>query len=235
MRMSFNWIDSDEDEPIEIASEMVERNNEQRKSNAVPTLMITVKNEMAQANNDKTTTESGKIKPCCLFRNWKFDCFFFIYFQDPAETATLRHIFSDAAYFLIKSRNEENISLAKSKVRLYFFFPTDSIVFICSFKGVWSTPPANENKLNQAYRVNLDWNSFFFIWYKITCFLFSFVIQEHRNVILIFSVAESKGFQGFARMSGEARHDNEPIQWILPPGMNNRSFSGVIDIDWITR
>lgn len=35
---------------------------------------------------------------------------------DAAETATLRHIFSDAAYFLIKSGNEENVSLAKAKV-----------------------------------------------------------------------------------------------------------------------
>lgn len=60
-------------------------------------------------------------------------------------------------------------------------------------------------------------------------------MQEHRNVILIFSVAESKGFQGFARMSCEARHDSQPVQWILPPGMNNRSLSGVIYIDWITR
>lgn len=36
-------------------------------------------------------------------------------------------------------------------------------------------------------------------------------------------------------MSGEARHDNQPINWVLPPGMRNRAFSGVIDIDWITR
>ena len=35
---------------------------------------------------------------------------------DATETATLRHIFSDAAYFLIKSGNEENVSLAKAKV-----------------------------------------------------------------------------------------------------------------------
>lgn len=54
-------------------------------------------------------------------------------------------------------------------------------------------------------------------------------------MILIFSVAESKGFQGFARMSCEARHDGEPINWVLPPGMRNRAFSGVIHIDWITR
>ena len=60
-------------------------------------------------------------------------------------------------------------------------------------------------------------------------------IQNHRNVILIFSVAESKAFQGFARMSCEARHDSQPVQWILPPGLRNRAFSGVIHIDWITR
>jgi hypothetical protein len=36
-------------------------------------------------------------------------------------------------------------------------------------------------------------------------------------------------------MSCEARYDSQPINWILPPGMNNRAFSGVIDIDWITR
>ncbi len=36
-------------------------------------------------------------------------------------------------------------------------------------------------------------------------------------------------------MSCEARHDSQPVQWILPPGMSNRAFSGVIHIDWITR
>ena len=46
---------------------------------------------------------------------------------DSTETATLRHIFSDAAYFLIKSGNEENISLAKAKVKLLF-----NIYFISS-------------------------------------------------------------------------------------------------------
>jgi len=35
---------------------------------------------------------------------------------DAAEPATLQHIFSDASYFLIKSINEENISIAKAKV-----------------------------------------------------------------------------------------------------------------------
>jgi len=149
-------------------SETDPENAEQKKASVIPTLMITVKNDMA-----KSTSEQPVSTP------------------DGAETATLRHIFSDAAYYLIKSGNEENVSLAKAK-------------------GVWSTPSANEHKLNRAFR-------------------------EHRNVILIFSVAESKAFQGFARMSSEARHDSQPINWVLPAGMNNRAFSGVIYIDWITR
>ncbi|CAF1355043.1 unnamed protein product [Rotaria magnacalcarata] len=111
--------------------------------------------------------------------------------MDEKDRAALQSILDDTVYFLIKSGNEENVSLAKAK-------------------GVWSTPPANENKLNRAFR-------------------------QHRNVILIFSVAESKAFQGFARMSGEARHDSQPINWVLPPGMSNRAFSGVIHIDWISR
>jgi hypothetical protein len=52
---------------------------------------------------------------------------------------------------------------------------------------------------------------------------------------LIFSVAESKAFQGFARMSCEARRDSQPVDWVLPPGLRHRAFSGVIHIDWITR
>ena len=79
-------------------------------------------------------------------------------FEDSTETATLRHIFSDAAYFLIKSRNEENITLAKTKVKSYFSLILQSSICISLFKGVWSTPPANENKLNQAFRVNLQFN-----------------------------------------------------------------------------
>jgi len=36
-------------------------------------------------------------------------------------------------------------------------------------------------------------------------------------------------------MSCEARHDSQPVNWILPPGLRHRTFSGVIYIDWITR
>jgi len=51
------------------------------------------------------------------------------------QTSKLRYIFRDARYFLIKSNNHENVSLAKAK-------------------GVWSTPPINESRLNGAFRVS---------------------------------------------------------------------------------
>ncbi|GFU41726.1 YTH domain-containing protein 1 [Nephila pilipes] len=103
----------------------------------------------------------------------------------------LKYFFRDARFFLVKSNNHENVALSKAK-------------------GVWSTPPQNESKLNQAYR---------------TC----------RNVILIFSVKESGKFQGFARMSGESRHDVPPIQWVLPPGLSARALGGVFHLDYICR
>lgn len=103
----------------------------------------------------------------------------------------LKYFFRDARFFLVKSNNHENVALSKAK-------------------GVWSTPPQNESKLNQAYR---------------TC----------RNVILIFSVKESGKFQGFARMSSESRHDVPPIQWVLPPGLSARALGGVFKLDYICR
>mgnify|MGYP000574868608 CR=1 FL=1 len=54
----------------------------------------------------------------------------------------LNYLFRDARFFVIKSNNAENVTLSKAK-------------------GVWSTPPQNEAKLNQAFR-------------------------ESRNVLLIF-------------------------------------------------
>ncbi|CAF0999122.1 unnamed protein product [Didymodactylos carnosus] len=146
------------------------------------TLVQTTTSNTQQQTVEQITTASTKPVPILPPAPQK---------SDGDKVATLRHIFSDACYFLIKSSNEENVSLAKAK-------------------GVWSTPPANEAKLNRAFK-------------------------EHRNVILIYSVAESKAFQGFARMSCEARHDSQPINWVLPPGMSNRAFSGIIRIDWVTR
>lgn len=106
-------------------------------------------------------------------------------------SAKLKYLFRDARFYLIKSNNHENVVLSKAK-------------------GVWSTPPQNEAKLNQAYR-------------------------ESRNVILIFSVKESGKFQGFARVSGESRRDVPPIQWVLPPGLSARALGGVFHLDWICR
>jgi hypothetical protein len=68
----------------------------------------------------------------------------------------LNYLFRDARFFVIKSNNAENVTLSKAK-------------------GVWSTPPQNETKLNQAFR-------------------------ESRNVLLIFSVKESGRFAGKCNM-----------------------------------
>jgi hypothetical protein len=53
-----------------------------------------------------------------------------------AHLSKLKYLFRGARFFLIKSNNHENVALAKAK-------------------GVWSTPPQNEARLNQAYRVGL--------------------------------------------------------------------------------
>ncbi|XP_015920497.1 YTH domain-containing protein 1 isoform X2 [Parasteatoda tepidariorum] len=106
-------------------------------------------------------------------------------------THLLKYFFRDARFFLVKSNNHENVALSKAK-------------------GVWSTPPQNESKFNQAYR---------------SC----------RNVILIFSVKESGKFQGFARMGSESRHDVPAIQWVLPPGLSARALGGVFHLDYICR
>ena len=46
----------------------------------------------------------------------------------------LRYIFLDARFFLIKSSNHENVGLAQAR-------------------GVWSSPPQTEARLNHAFRV----------------------------------------------------------------------------------
>uniref|UniRef100_A0A8D3DIF8 YTH domain-containing family protein n=1 Tax=Scophthalmus maximus TaxID=52904 RepID=A0A8D3DIF8_SCOMX len=70
--------------------------------------------------------------------------------KDP--TNKLRYILRDARYFLIKSNNHENVSLAKAK-------------------GVWSTLPVNEKKLNAA-------------------------VRSARSVVLVFSVRERQSHHG---------------------------------------
>ncbi|EDL37969.1 mCG1787, partial [Mus musculus] len=107
------------------------------------------------------------------------------------QTSKLKYVLQDARFFLIKSNNHENVSLAKAK-------------------GVWSTLPVNEKKLNLAFR-------------------------SARSVILIFSVRESGKFQGFARLSSESHHGGSPIHWVLPAGMSAKMLGGVFKIDWICR
>jgi len=103
----------------------------------------------------------------------------------------LNYLFRDARFFVIKSNNAENVTLSKAK-------------------GVWSTLPQNEAKLNQAFK-------------------------ESRNVLLIFSVKESGRFAGFARLHGESRRDVPPISWVLPPGLSAKALGGVFKVDWVCR
>ena len=58
----------------------------------------------------------------------------FVSFSAADQLAKLRYILRQARYYLIKSNNHENVALAKAK-------------------GVWSTPPQNEAKLNGAFKV----------------------------------------------------------------------------------
>uniref|UniRef100_A0A8C6FNA3 YTH domain-containing family protein n=1 Tax=Moschus moschiferus TaxID=68415 RepID=A0A8C6FNA3_MOSMO len=104
------------------------------------------------------------------------------------QTSKLKYVLQDARFFLIKSNNHKNVSLAKAK-------------------GVWSTLPVNEKKLNVAFR-------------------------SARSVILIFSMRESGKFQGFARLSSESHHGGSPIHWVLPAGMSAKMLGGVLKIDW---
>ena len=101
----------------------------------------------------------------------------------------LNYLFRDARFFVVKSNNAENVSLAKSR-------------------GVWSTPPQNEARLNKAF-------------------------DEVRNVLLIYSVKESGKFSGFARLSAQSART--PIPWVLPPGLSARALGGVFKIDWICK
>jgi len=103
----------------------------------------------------------------------------------------LNYLFRDARFFLVKSNNSENVALAKAK-------------------GVWSTPPQNEAKFNQAY-------------------------AESRNVLLIYSVKESGKFCGLARLSTESRRDGPKVAWSLPPGLSAKALGGVFKIDWISK
>uniref|UniRef100_A0A0A9W0N2 YTH domain-containing protein 1 n=1 Tax=Lygus hesperus TaxID=30085 RepID=A0A0A9W0N2_LYGHE len=112
--------------------------------------------------------------------------------RDPYDYPTkLNYLFREARFFLMKSNNAENIALSKAK-------------------GVWSTLPQNEARLNVA-------------------------VKESRNIIMVFSVKESGKFCGFARLSGESRRDVTPINWVLPPGLPAKALGGVFKVDWVCR
>lgn len=112
--------------------------------------------------------------------------------RDPYDYPTkLNYLFREARFFLMKSNNAENIALSKAK-------------------GVWSTLPQNETRLNVA-------------------------VKQSRNIIMVFSVKESGKFCGFARLSGESRRDVAPISWVLPPGLPAKALGGVFKVDWVCR
>lgn len=81
-------------------------------------------------------------------------------------------------------------------------------VEISKSMGVWSTLVQNEVRLNAAFR-------------------------EHRNVILIFSVAQSGHFQGFARMISESQQVAQPVPWVFPPRSGNVPLGGVLQVEWL--
>jgi hypothetical protein len=103
----------------------------------------------------------------------------------------LKYIFRSARFFIIKSNNYENVALSKAR-------------------GIWSTMPQNEARLNQAFR-------------------------QCCNVILIFSIRESGKFQGYARLASESDKNHPPVRWVLPPRFDPRILSGVFKLDWINR
>ena len=57
-------------------------------------------------------------------------------------------------------------------------------------QSVWSTPPYNEKKLNKAYRVSVC------VSVRRERVNVCLLLQDCRNVILIYSVRESGRFQG---------------------------------------
>ncbi|KAI0987692.1 hypothetical protein GJ496_000976 [Pomphorhynchus laevis] len=123
--------------------------------------------------------------------------------------------YSSASQSFSKPDNEQlyaSILMRICEDARYFLIKSNNHenVALAKAKEVWSTPPVNESKLNRAFRTS-------------------------KNVILIFSVVESGRFQGFARMASESRHDIGRVNWVLPRTLNVRSFTGLIQLQWISR
>ncbi|CAB4036389.1 YTH domain-containing 1-like, partial [Paramuricea clavata] len=107
------------------------------------------------------------------------------------EKPNIDEYLMDARFFIMKSSNHENVSLSKAK-------------------GVWSTPYANEKRINLS-------------------------LKKYQNVILIFSIKESGKFQGFARVLDEAEYGGRPVPWVLPPGLSAKALGGVFKLEWLNR
>ncbi len=58
-----------------------------------------------------------------------------MYFLDEKDLAALENIFNDTVYYLIKSGNEENVSLAKAKVMNNIREYSTEWVFFCRVYG----------------------------------------------------------------------------------------------------
>ena len=141
---------------------------------------LNIKSEVNTKESDKQSTTASTAQSAKKKKGKSYD-----------YATKLNYLFRDARFFLVKSNNAENVTLSKAK-------------------GVWSTPPTNESRLNKAF-------------------------EESRNVVLIFSVKESGKFSGFARLATESRHDAPQVSWVLPPGLSARALGGVLKIDWICR
>ncbi|RDD42242.1 YTH domain-containing protein 1 [Trichoplax sp. H2] len=76
-------------------------------------------------------------------------------------------------------------------------------------EGVWSIQFKNEEKFDSAFRAG-------------------------RNVVLLFSVIESKSWQGFALMTSQVL-DNHNVRWTLPSKMDPKGINGILQIQWLNR
>lgn len=90
----------------------------------------------------------------------------------------------------------------------YFIIKSFSMrdVQISQAKGIWATQNRNEAKLNEAYE-NAD------------------------NVLLIFSVNESRHFQGYARMASRIGDKHSPV-WTQVDG--TQTWGGTFRVEWLT-
>ncbi|MEQ2182587.1 hypothetical protein GOODEAATRI_023858 [Goodea atripinnis] len=139
-----------------------------------------------------------------------------------SPTSKLRYILQDARFFLIKSNNHENVSLAKAKVCScspnLFRFPH----FIR-----WRAPYV-PNPLSPVGPL------FFLLGSPVVLLLFPVIFPGSRlqafcpSVLVLWNCS-------FARLSSESHHGGSPIHWVLPAGMNAKMLGGVFKIDWLCR